>query len=628
MLATICRRHRTPCIARISQFGVPRDFDSPPPPESPTVVATVPGQGALPAFPDIADEIPAFRFDEHDVVVELTDAELEQAVRKANGHVIIGLKAPAAPRSSIVRSSAAMSRAEVLAARSALEGAGVKPYASFRYTSAVVARIDPASARAVRTLPFVDYVEPDRMGRVETASVVGSVSLQDTTWGVWRIRAPEVWDGSLGPSNGGQGVHVTIIDSGLDEILSLNGDGPLPNGSCLYTVQSVDPVQGPHCYANDGYHGAYIGGIIAAADNNEGIIGVAPELQGFTSIKICRSASECPLSSLHAALDWAISLGHPRHIVNISMGWCVPFYKDLRRTFQEAVESGILVVAAVGNAWSNVNDCEPGGDVGTTEVKYPARFGEVLAVSGVDDNDSFVDPPEMPSGPNPPPPEPPCNDPDNLDPSCPPVVSLSCSKGSRSGPEIELAAPHFALSLGRDGAYAYDCGTSGAAAFVSAAAALVWSRNPSFTSSQVRDLLKEHAVPLGSSTQFGAGRIDVAAAAYPAPPPPPPLSAQIVGPDFIVSPGQHTWNASVSGGVGGYAYAWSWSTSSSGGPFSSLGTDPSVQMLVNEGSVPQFWLRLVVTSGSVTTTSQLRVLNETNNPCAPLVCLQTTAGVP
>lgn len=575
------------------------------------------GLTPLPAFPELIDVVPEYRFDEYDPAGEPTDDELEREVERAGGFVLIGLKSPTAPRSSVARVRASISRAEALAARNALRAAGIEPYASFRYSSSVAARISASQVRMLRALPVVDYVAADAVGSVESSILHSTVPLQDTAWGVFKIRAPDVWNGSLGPSTSGQNVHVTIIDSGLDAVHLLYGDGPVPIGSCLYTIQSVDPDQGPHCYANDGHHGAFMGGIIAAENNDQGVIGVAHSLQSFTSIKICRSGNDCKPSALMAALDWAIQLGHPRHVVNISLGWC-SHYSDVRSLLQTAANTGILIVAAAGNAWANVNDCGSIGNLGTTDVKYPARYPEVMAVSGVTATDAFAWPPTVTGGSSPPP------LPDGCDteipaPECPPQEQLDCAKGSRYGPQIEISAPHFATSLTSGGTYGSDCGTSGAAAFVSGAAALVWSRHLTLTASQVRDQLKTYAVNLGSAEQFGAGRVDVAAAAYP---PPPPVFVAITGADVIFTPGYYTWNSNVSGGTGGYVYAWSWALASTG-PFTSLKGATSVQMLVDEGTASPFWLRLEVTSGTLVGGDMIQVINETSNPCAPLVCLRS-----
>lgn len=53
-------------------------------------------------------------------------------------------------------------------------------------------------------------------------------------------------------------------------------------------------------------------------------------------------------------------------------------------------------------------------------------------------------------------------------------------------------------------------GTSAAAPHVAGAAALILAANPSFTASQIEQKLKGEAIPMGSPTQFGSGRLNLA----------------------------------------------------------------------------------------------------------------------
>jgi subtilisin family serine protease len=345
-------------------------------------------------------------------------------------------------------------------------------------------------------------------------------------------------------------------------------------------------------------------------------------LAGFNSLKICKATGDCQLSALASAIEWAIQYGSTRHIVNISLGWCAKLEPDVvRSALQAAANAGILVIAAAGNGWSNSNSCEAGGTLGNVDVKYPARYPEVMAVSGFDENNAFYGP-TVKGGQGPDPCDP------TIDPDCiddDDEEESSCYQGSRYGPQIEISAPYFATSLTSGGGYGGGCGTSESAAFVSGAAALVWSRNPTLTATQVRERLKAHAIYVNgqSSLEVGAGLLDVAAATYVAPPPPPPVTVSIQGPVTIVAPGNYTWNASVSGGTGSYAYAWSWALD--GSAFTPLGSNPSVQMYVDEGSAPEFWLRVVVTSGTLSASHMIQVVNQINyNPCAPFDCLMAS----
>jgi hypothetical protein len=48
-------------------------------------------------------------------------------------------------------------------------------------------------------------------------------------------------------------------------------------------------------------------------------------------------------------------------------------------------------------------------------------------------------------------------------------------------------------------------------------------------------------------------------------------------------------------------------------------------MYVDEGSAPEFWLRVVVTSGTLSASHMIQVANQINyNPCAPFDCLMAS----
>ncbi|TVQ11761.1 MAG: hypothetical protein EA364_09660, partial [Balneolaceae bacterium] len=112
--------------------------------------------------------------------------------------------------------------------------------------------------------------------------------------------------------------------------------------------------------------------------------------------------------------------------------------------------NGMLIVASAGNIFES----------GETNVRYPAAFDNVIAVSGAN---ATVD---------------------------------GLSAISRFGPEIELIAPGENIYTTSIDNTRYDCreGTAYSAGFVAGVAALVWSNNPGLTNQQVRNILTSTAV--------------------------------------------------------------------------------------------------------------------------------------
>lgn len=279
------------------------------------------------------------------------------------------------------------------------------------------------------------------------------------------------------------------------------------------------------------------------------MIGAAPNVDRLASIDVCNSAGWCDAAWIIAGLDWAIGIGRPRHIVNISLGLCV-FSTALHQAVNRAVSANILIVASAGNQRWNENTCPegPAAQLGPTDVMFPARFPATLAVTGTLEDDSFAAAPIYY-----PPPGGGGGGGGECGESFCPVQGSTCIGGSRYGSEADISAPFTAISMWGSGQYSFGCGTSQAAALVSGVAALVWSRYPSLTAAQVRQHLMYTAVPVGPATYFGAGRVDAARAMQP---PVPPIEIGISGPSHIVPGATCTWDAIVTSGSGPFTYSW------------------------------------------------------------------------
>lgn len=231
-------------------------------------------------------------------------------------------------------------------------------------------------------------------------------------WGVHYIGSDTCWQETKG-----QRVRVAVVDSGID------GDHPdlrenLKGG--------VNLLKRGASYQDDNGHGTHIAGTIAAQDNGNGVVGVAPEAWLY-SVKVLDELGDGTILGAIEALHWCM---HNRiSVVNMSFGT-----DKYSRAFEEAVRSahehGLLIVAAAGN------DGEPG------TVDYPAVFEQTLCVAAVDSRGRLA-------------------------------------SFSSSGPEVDLLAPGSnIISSYRWGTYVNLSGSSMAAAHVSGAAALLKARYP------------------------------------------------------------------------------------------------------------------------------------------------------
>lgn len=137
----------------------------------------------------------------------------------------------------------------------------------------------------------------------------------------------------------GKGVRVAVIDTGVDL------DHPDLRGRVVKAQNFVD--QGERSFTTD-FHGTAVAGVIAAAANNEvGIVGVAPQAQIY-ALKACwqqppgARQAVCNSYTLAKAVDFAITQG--AQVLNFSLAG--PPDVLLTRLIKVGLERGIVVVAA------------------------------------------------------------------------------------------------------------------------------------------------------------------------------------------------------------------------------------------------------------------------------------------
>lgn len=232
--------------------------------------------------------------------------------------------------------------------------------------------------------------------------------VEELPWGVDRINAELAW-----PTTTGLTVKVAIMDTGIDldhQDLQTNIKG---------NVNTINPRKSGN---DDNGHGTHVAGIVAAIDNDIGVIGVGPEISLY-AVKVLDRNGSGWLSDLIEGLEWCIN--NKMQAVNMSLGSSSDnqsFHDAITKTYQ----AGITQVTAAGN------NGEYGG-----AITYPAKYPETIAVSAVDKNDQFA-------------------------------------YFSSYGPEIDLAAPGVEInSTYKDGYYKILNGTSMAAPHVTGTAGLL-----------------------------------------------------------------------------------------------------------------------------------------------------------
>jgi subtilisin len=140
------------------------------------------------------------------------------------------------------------------------------------------------------------YVEPD--GRVFATDAE-----LDNTWGVKRIGAGVVHDEAIY----GTDVRVAIIDTGID----YNHDEFLGRYAGGY-----DFVNGDSDPLDDEGHGTHVAGTVAAADDDLGVVGVAPEAL-LLAYKVLDETGSGYWSDVIAGIEQAVADG--ARVINMSL---------------------------------------------------------------------------------------------------------------------------------------------------------------------------------------------------------------------------------------------------------------------------------------------------------------------
>jgi hypothetical protein len=158
----------------------------------------------------------------------------------------------------------------------------------------------------------------------------------------------------------GRGVTVAVIDSRVD------ARHPDLHGRIAL---SRDYVTAPRGERGE-IHGTAIAGIIASqVNNNEGIVGVAPNAK-VVALRACwpvatdAAAAHCSTFSLALALEAAMDL----QVQVINMSLTGPFDELLAALLDEALERGITVVAAAADSTAKT-DAFPASHAGIIAVK-------------------------------------------------------------------------------------------------------------------------------------------------------------------------------------------------------------------------------------------------------------------
>lgn len=267
--------------------------------------------------------------------------------------------------------------------------------------------------------------------------------------GVKLIGAPRVWDKTKG-----KGIKIAVLDTGCDV------DHPDLKDRIVGGRNFTGDDRGnPNIYNDYNGHGTHVAGTIAATENDEGVMGVAPQAD-LLIVKVLDENGSGQYKWIIDGINYAVQ--QRVDIISMSLGGSEDVF-ELYEAISEAIEQGVLVVCAAGN--------EGDGRETSDEYAYPGAYNEVISVGAVN-------------------------------------LERQSSPFSNSHNQIDLVAPgEHILSTYLNGTFAKLSGTSMATPHVAGALALIkniatnyFERNLSET--ELYAQLIKRTVPLGNSPKL------------------------------------------------------------------------------------------------------------------------------
>ena len=333
---------------------------------------------------------------------------------------------------------------------------------------------------AVKSDPRVEFVsedyavsinDSDRRGLSSFAhSSPSTLAVQSLPTGVNRIDAENL-------TNTGAGVDVAVIDTGIFYVHPDLKNKVVGGKNC--TTSSGG-------YLDQNGHGTHVAGTIAALNNGEGVVGVAPGVN-LWSVRVLDRYGSGSWSSVICGLDYVTSKapknGGPIKVANMSLGGggvsdnnCGLSNNDaLHRAICRARDAGVTIVVAAGNSGASATGF------------VPAAYDDaVITVSALVDTDG------KPGG---------LGVPNYYG------ADDTFATFSNWGTPVDIGAPGVNIySTWLNNGYNTISGTSMASPHVAGAAALYVASHPGSSWAVVRDALRSAGEPLGAGHTDPSGR--------------------------------------------------------------------------------------------------------------------------
>jgi subtilisin len=288
------------------------------------------------------------------------------------------------------------------------------------------------------------WIEKDCKISVHSSAQKSIIVDKGIPWGVNQIKAPQAWSTTTGHR-----IKVGVIDTGADF------SHPDLRHSLSRGINLLNRSMLPH---DDNGHGTHIAGTIAAANQLQGMIGVAPRAL-ISPVKAFDHNGSAFVSDIILGIEWCIR--NRMNVINMSFGMKTRS-KALLGAVINAHNAGIIIVASSGN------------DGKRRTVDYPARYPQTIAVGATN-------------------------------------KLRRVAPFSNRGAYIDVYAPGDKIvSAWLRGKYNEMSGTSMATSHVSGAIALLLAHKPGLTPTEIKSIIKRSVQPLrGSKARRTIGELDV-----------------------------------------------------------------------------------------------------------------------
>jgi len=200
-----------------------------------------------------------------------------------------------------------------------------------------------------RKISLLPYIREDIYGMNPNSPAIKG-------WEITKFNIPEYWKQSRG-----EGVKIAVIDTGVD----FNHEDLKDN--ILVGKNFVEKNKDPMDVAG---HGTHVASTIAAKDNNYGIVGVANKSK-IIPIKALDDTGNGSLNNICQSIIWATDNG--ADFITMSLG-SSGTSSHLKSAIDYAESRNSIVFCAAGNSGKNTN------------IMYPARYENTIAIGAIDKN--------------------------------------------------------------------------------------------------------------------------------------------------------------------------------------------------------------------------------------------------